>query len=477
MATRVTTELAESLVQYATTGRITTEIAEALVTFPPPVSPTMGQTFTDKLFLGSVATKPAISSVVGVPVVAGNAGDLALSDNGTLYVYDGSAWVATQDALPALTDGQLFIGSTGLPPVAATLTSGGGIDVTGGPGSIVLGSTAGGDLSGSVGSATVVGLQTTPVSATAPALNEVLKYDGAQWAPAADVAGSIGGTIAANEVAFGTALDTIGGSADLTWNSGTSTLAITSSLTALTIASSVDGQFLDVSTTLYQITITDPLTPTNSLTLGPADVAVGDGNQSGNVSAGYVGVTDNGSTNTLNLTVVAGVPTITSADGVAAPVALNVVVDELQINGDAGTSGYALTSNGGGSAPTWQAIPAAGITDLTGDVTATGPGSAAATLAASGINRAADLGAAQTLAATPTTVDLDTYPLFNATGAGTYNLTNAPTSDGRQISIVNTSGGASTVTNGTVSRTMSADGGSTWVYNAGAGRWFCTANV
>jgi hypothetical protein len=126
-----------------------------------------------------------------VPVAAGNAGDLALSDNGTLYVYDGSAWVATQDALPALTDGQLFIGSTGLPPVAASITSGGGIDVTGGPGSIVLGSTAGGDLSGSVGSATVVGLQTTPVSATAPALNEVLTYNGAAWAPAAGVAAGI----------------------------------------------------------------------------------------------------------------------------------------------------------------------------------------------------------------------------------------------------------------------------------------------
>jgi hypothetical protein len=445
----------------------------------------MGQTFTDKLFLGSVATKPAISSVVGVPVAAGNAGDLALSDNGTLYVYDGSAWVATQDALPALTDGQLFIGSTGLPPVAASITSGGGIDVTGGPGSIVLGSTAGGDLSGSVDAATVVGIQGTPVSATAPALNEVLKYDGAQWAPAADVAGSIGGTIAANEVAFGTALDTIGGSANFTWDNATSALAIVGDAAdCLTIASLVDGPFLAVSPTAYTIVITDPVTPTNSLTLGPADVAVSDSNQSGNVSAGYVGVTDNASTNTLNLTVVAGVPTITSADGVAAPQALNVVVDELQINSDAGTAGYALTSNGSGAAPTWQAIPAAGIDQLTGDVTAgPGSGSQAATLSTQGINTANNLGLTSLGGVAPTANQLRDVPAFRCDGAfaGSAFTLLAPTGsqDGRQVTFINTTGNALTINNiGSLSsRTMSGSGGSTWVYSAADVNWYCTSNV
>jgi len=51
--------------------------------------------------------------------------------------------------------------------------------------------------------------------------------------------------------------------------------------------------------------------------------------------------------------------------------------------GTPGTSGYALTSNGPGAPPSWQSSP--GITSLTGDVAASGPGSATATLAASGV--------------------------------------------------------------------------------------------
>lgn len=44
----------------------------------------------------------------------------------------------------------------------------------------------GGDLSGVAGAATVTGLQGRPISATAPAPTQVLKWNGAQWAPAAD---------------------------------------------------------------------------------------------------------------------------------------------------------------------------------------------------------------------------------------------------------------------------------------------------
>jgi hypothetical protein len=268
----------------------------------------MGQTFTDKLFLGSVATKPAISSVVGVPVAAGNAGDLALSDNGTLYVYDGSAWVATQDALPALADGEIYIGVSGLPPVATSITSGGGISATGSAGAIILGSTAGGDLSGSVDTATVVGLQGTAVSATAPALNEVLKYDGAQWAPAPDVAGSIGGTIAATEIAFGTALDTIGGSANLTWNSGTDTLAISDALILLTTTATPGVVQLDH-------------TPTG---------------------------------NRLVFTIAAGQATIASAFSGGGAQPLNLSTSDLKLAGLSGSPGDVLTVDLLG-APEWQA--------------------------------------------------------------------------------------------------------------------------
>lgn len=44
---------------------------------------------------------------------------------------------------------------------------------------------AGGDLTGTSSSQTVVGIQTIPVSATAPTTNQVLQYNGSVWAPAA----------------------------------------------------------------------------------------------------------------------------------------------------------------------------------------------------------------------------------------------------------------------------------------------------
>jgi hypothetical protein len=177
------------------------------------------------------------------------------------------------------------------------------------------------------------------------------------WTTVSGGGGTIGGTIAANEVAFGTGADTIGGSANLEWNNATSVLSIVGDASdCLTVASVTDGQFLAVSPTMYTLVINDPLTPTSSATMGPGDVAVGDGSASGNVQAGLVGVTENTTGNRLTLTAPAGLGTITSEDSATnIPAPLNVVCDELQVNGSAGTSGYVLTSNGTGAAPTWQA--------------------------------------------------------------------------------------------------------------------------
>lgn len=57
----------------------------------------MGSTFTGRLYLGSGAGDPSIYSVTGDPNLTPppeipNPGDLALSDNGTLYVYNGASW-------------------------------------------------------------------------------------------------------------------------------------------------------------------------------------------------------------------------------------------------------------------------------------------------------------------------------------------------------------------------------------------------
>jgi hypothetical protein len=197
-------------------------------------------------------------------------------------------------------------------------------------------------------------------TATSGTSGQVLTSSGGgapTWTTVSGGGGTIGGTIAANEVAFGTGADTIGGSANLEWNNATSVLSIVGDASdCLTVASVTDGQFLAVSPTMYTLVINDPLTPTSSATMGPGDVAVGDGSASGNVQAGLVGVTENTTGNRLTLTAPAGLGTITSEDSATnIPAPLNVVCDELQVNGSAGTSGYVLTSNGTGAAPTWQA--------------------------------------------------------------------------------------------------------------------------
>ena len=57
---------------------------------------------------------------------------------------------------------------------------------------------------------------------------------------------------------------------------------------------------------------------------------------------------------------------------------LNIATGPLQFAGSGGTAGQVLTSAGTSSPPTWS--PATSITSLTGDVVASGPGSAAATV-------------------------------------------------------------------------------------------------
>ena len=76
-------------------------------------------------------------------------------------------------------------------PGGVKVVTGGG--VTGGAtiplgGTLTLGTKAGGDLSGSLGAATVVGVQGVPVSAAAPQDGQVLKYNAAsgQWLPSVD---------------------------------------------------------------------------------------------------------------------------------------------------------------------------------------------------------------------------------------------------------------------------------------------------
>jgi len=191
------------------------------------------------------------------------------------------------------------------------------------------------------------------VASTAPSSGEVLTWSGSEWAPAA-ASGGIAGTIAADEIAFGTGVDSIGGSANLTYNVGTGTLAIIGDASDCLTVTNLDGQFLAVNPVSTELSIADPLNASDVVVLSPSSIAAGNGSQSGNVSAGQVSVTDNGTTNRLALTVPAGLATLTSADSGDVPQTLALVLEELRVNGDAGAAGQVLTSGGAGVAPTWE---------------------------------------------------------------------------------------------------------------------------
>jgi len=168
--------------------------------------------------------------------------------------------------------------------------------------------------------------------------------------------GAAGG---ANEIQYNDGSNALTASANFTYDG--STLNVIGVGPVITAAEDITGQFLSINSTTWSIELNDPLIPTNTTTISPSDVAVSDSNQSANLSFGTVSVTDTSSTNTLALKIIGGTPVISSSDGVGAPAPLNLSIDELQLNGDTGSSGHVLTSNGAGAAPTWQVSSGAGF--------------------------------------------------------------------------------------------------------------------
>ena len=304
-----------------------------------------------------------------------------LTDGANISITEGAGSI-TINAVPAGAANEIQLNSGGsafgsdpnltFDGVNLTIATGGSaIDIgqgfiTGGP-NLTVETMLGGTLN--LGNGDVIDLvaaQEIRVNGTSGTAGEVLTSNGigvpATWQALPTY---IGGTIAANEVAFGTGVDSIGGSPSLTWNAGTQTLSVLdASVTDSLDISVAAGDVVNVSSTI-PVRFNREVQSVNATGFVALDGA--------GLQSGY------------------GPRDITLADYTATPTtpklsafpSLNLETGgEIQINGAAGNAGEVLTSNGAGVAPTWQAS-SGGINELTGDVTAgPGTGSQAATLAA-----------------------------------------------------------------------------------------------
>jgi hypothetical protein len=202
---------------------------------------------------------------------------------------------------------------------------------------------------------------------------------GATGATGATGVGTIGGTIAANEIAFGSGIDSIGGDARLEWNPGTGVLtvydnAINPALTvdavnktvkinstspeSFVVSSDSEGDFLKINASSLSATLIDPAVTSNNLIQTPVSVRLVNLVASSSITAGEISATDVASTNSIRISAIGGNAVLKAEDGTNTAVPLNLSIDELQINGAPGTSGQVLTSQGAGSAPIWSSIAA-----------------------------------------------------------------------------------------------------------------------
>lgn len=195
---------------------------------------------------------------------------------------------------------------------------------------------------------------------------QVLTSQGAGVAPVwADASGGIAGTIGVNQIAFGSAADTIGGDSRLTWNELSEGEVKVSSATNSVKMRAEIWPLIEASDSM-NINIAN-FNGALGLQAGGNDLVLIGGDDGGGQSylqsqngvrieaRGPLVVTDYDGSHTATLYA-------KDSTGTASP--LNISMSELQMNGASGDAGQVLTSNGAGVAPTWAAVsvPDASIT-------------------------------------------------------------------------------------------------------------------
>ncbi|WP_206022413.1 hypothetical protein [Pseudoflavitalea sp. G-6-1-2] len=150
-----------------------TKLADNAVTTPKIAD---GAVAIAKLADGSVVTVKVADGAVTAPKLAdGSVGTAKIIDANVTMAKLADGSVGTAKIIDAnVTTAKLADGSITLPKIAPGVI----------PTSLPPNGPASGDLGGTYPSPLVVKLQNTPVSNVVPALNQVLKFDGANWAPA-----------------------------------------------------------------------------------------------------------------------------------------------------------------------------------------------------------------------------------------------------------------------------------------------------